>query len=1057
MQIFTYLNQLILLKRDFTSHLFIRNYGSFLNTTKHFSSVKSIFILMLIGFSISHHGLAQEKFNKSDSLKWNYYELQNTTAAKHWVDSLFTSLTPQQRLAQMIMVAAYYTGEKVNAEKIASIIKENNLGGVIFFSGGPVRQLNYTNYYQSLAKTPLLIGIDAEWGLAMRLDSTMKYPKQMSLGAIQDDSLIYAMGKDIADQCHRMGIHITFAPDVDVNNNPANPVINSRSFGESREKVCRKAYYYMKGLQDNKILAVAKHFPGHGDTDSDSHISLPVIKHSVSRLDSIELFPFKSIIHDGVAGVMVGHLNVPALDSTPNIASTLSFKIVNRLLRNSMHFNGLIFTDALNMKGVSKIYKSGKIETEAVKAGNDIILMPDDVSAALDAISKAIASGEISQARIDSSCRRILFAKYWAGLYKYRPCDTSHLNEDLNSTQSILLKKKLVTASLTLLSNKDSILPFKNLDRRSIAAIIIGNGYGKAFANALSLYAPVKSFFVPKDSSFAYYTHYIDSLKNYNTVIAAIVNTDMRASMTFGIKPQAVKLLDSITSVKPVVLALFANPYSIKWFKNSDQMKALLVAYEDNDVAQVAAAEVLFGGNTCNGRLPVQACSLFPINAGITLQNKIRMHYGMPEEIGLSSSKFQLIDSIVYDAISKKSMPGCQVLVSIKGNVIYHKAFGYHTYSNEKKVELSDLYDIASVTKISASVPSLMRLYEQGSIDLQQKLSHYMPELKHTNKKDMLLVDMLTHQAGLEPWIPFYLSTIRPLNSGETLFSKTADQIHPYKFAANTFVNKNVIYRDSLYSKVFSSRYSVPVADSLYILKTYKDSIYEKINQSEVQKKKEYKYSDLGYFYYQKIIESITHTRLDSLVAASFYKPLGATTTGYLPLKNFPKSQIVPTENDLVFRKQLIQGYVHDPAAAMLGGVAGHAGIFSDANDLAKLMQMYLQYGEYGGVRYFKKETIEYFTSSPFIDKGNRRALGFDKPEMNYNKIGPTCKCVSAKSFGHTGFTGTYAWVDPETQVVYIFLSNRVHPDQNSSKLVDLNVRTKIQEVIADALKTSVQ
>ncbi|MDP4274552.1 MAG: glycoside hydrolase family 3 N-terminal domain-containing protein [Bacteroidota bacterium] len=972
--------------------------------------------------------------------------------SKFWVDSVFNSLTPDERIGQLFMVSAWSNKDKRHVEEIANLIKNYKIGGLIFFQGGPVREAELTNYYQKLSKTPLLISIDGEWGLAMRLDSTEKYPKQMMLGAMHDDSLIYEMGCDIARQCQRIGIQINYAPVVDVNCNPYNPVINTRSFGEDKKNVSSKAMLYMAGLQNNHILAVAKHFPGHGDTDQDSHFTLPVIRQSLQRIDSVELYPFRELIKEGIGGVMVAHLNVPALDTAQNRPSTLSEKIINGLLKHDLGFKGLVFSDALSMKGVGRFQQPGTLEYLALKAGNDVLVSSEEIPQAIQEIKCHLYYGDISQEAVDSTCRKILAIKYWAGLNHYSPVQISSLMDDINTPQSDYLQQQIIESSLTLVSNLQDLIPLKRLDTLNLASVVIGNGKDNAFQKTLNLYAPFKHYTINKENSSKSFMHYIDSLAKYNVVVVGIINTDMRVSRNFGITQQTVDFIDSLCNRTNVVVDIFANPYTLSRFQNLRKAKAVVMSYEDSETTQRMSAQLIFGGIPAKGTLPVSTI-LYPEKTGIQIKDRIRLKYSVPEEEGMNRETLGKIDSVANDAIDKGAMPGCQILVARNGVVVYNKSFGYHTYEKKQPVTNDDIYDLASITKVSATLPSLMLLYDQGKFDFTKKLSAYLPELQNTNKKNIIIEDILTHQARLQPWIPFYFNTLSPANPQQTLFSKEKSEQYPYLFSPGMYVNKNIIYKKDLFVSKPDALHELQVADSLYLLTSYRDTMYNQINNSELLEKKEYKYSDLGFYYFQKLVEQETKTRLDSFAMENFYKPLGATTMGYLPLKRFSRSRIVPTENDQVFRRQLVHGYVHDPGAAMLGGVAGHAGLFASANDLAKLVQMYLQKGEYGGQQYFKPGTMDLFTTAPFIKKGNRRALGFDKPEMDYSKPGPSCQCVSALSFGHTGFTGTFAWADPESQIVYIFLSNRVNPDQNNPKLVDMNIRTKIQQIIYDSIE----
>jgi beta-glucosidase-like glycosyl hydrolase/CubicO group peptidase (beta-lactamase class C family) len=1001
------------------------------------------FFCLLISFTV------QGQKNQQTSIPLSKTEIKVDQSA-HWVDSVFNSLTPDERISQLIMIASYSNRNQMHTAEISYLVQTFNLGGIIFFQGGPIRQANMTNYFQMVAKTPLLIGIDGEWGLSMRLDSTFGFPRQMMLGAITNNQLIYDMGREIAHQMKALGIHINFAPVVDINSNPKNPVISNRSFGEYRENVTQKGLSYMKGMQDNGLLAVAKHFPGHGDTQTDSHFTLPIINHDFQRLDSIELFPFRELIKNDVSGIMVAHLHIPSLDPTPNIASTLSGNIIKKLLRKEMKFDGLIYTDALNMQGVSAFNKPGELEVKALQAGNDVLLMPSDPGIAIQAIKKAIRDGILNQSQIDSSCRRVLIAKYKAGLNNYKPIDLDSLKISINSKKASIIQRKLATSAITIVKNNFNLVPLQKLDTLKIAVVLAGTDQTNIFTETMGLYKNFDCYFLPNNIDSAQTDSLLFSLRHYNLVIGSIHNTNSQPQRNFGILPSSIGFFDTLATLRKVILHIPATPYALSLFKNIYNYQSIIVSYHDIPVTQEYSAQLIFGGIPAQGHLPVTA-SIFPVNTSIQTPAKFRLQYALPEEININSIQLNAVDSIVAEAIRVNAIPGCQVLAAKDGVVFYNKSFGYHTYDTIREVKNSDLYDLASLTKIAGTMPAIMKLYQDGEIRLKAKLSNYLHTLKKTNKKNITLIDILTHQAGLQPFIPIYMQVIEPVNRNEKLTSSTFSATYSIKLSNSLYGNTNTKFRNNLITQKPDIEHGILIADDMYISNSYADSIFAVINKSELLKEKQYKYSDLGFIYLYRLVEQKTRTAMNEYVDKYFYQKLGAETMGYLPLNHIDRNRIVPTENDQFFRKQTIQGYVHDPTAAMLGGVSGHAGVFANANDLAKLMQMYLNKGSYGGEKFFEPSTVEYFTSCPFCEHNNRRGVGFDKPEMK-SENGPTCQCVSEKSFGHSGFTGTYTWADPETGLLYIFLSNRVYPDASNNKLVELNIRTRIHEVFAKAI-----
>jgi beta-N-acetylhexosaminidase len=940
---------------------------------------------------------------------------------KQWVDSVFKSLSPQQRLGQLFMVAAWSNKDMKHVKEIKELIVSQHIGGLIWMQGGPLRQGKLANYYQTLAKTPLLYSIDGEWGLAMRLDSTPRYPKQMTLGAISNDSLIYHMGKQIARECKRIGLHVNFAPVVDVNNNPLNPVIGMRSFGENKYKVAQKGYMYMKGMQDEHVLANGKHFPGHGDTDSDSHKTLPFIKHSRERLDSLELYPFRYLFDRGLGSVMVAHLNIPSLDSSKNLASTLSPNVVQDLLKKQMGYTGLVFTDALNMKGVSKFYEPGHVDVKALLAGNDVLLFSENVPKAMNEITKAIQAGEISQDEIDERCRKILRAKFWCGLNQKQEVVTRNLLKELNTEESVALNDKLAAAAITLLKNDGNFLPLKNLDTLKIIEVSIGFEEENALGNTLKSYAYVEHVGLRHDATKKEVAEAFEKINSGDLVVLQLNKSSSKPDNNYGMGQQTLSLLDSIAKTKPSILVVLANPYIFNKIKDVSDFKAVIMAYEYLPSLLKASANAIIGANKIDGKLPVTT-NLFKAESGINLEPILPAVIKVAKTNYLNK-KFSEVDSIALWGIRERAYPGCAVVALKDGKVIYQKAFGRYTYNvDSKEVDNGTMYDLASVTKIASTALALMKLKSDEKFDYKNRLSYYLPYLEGSNKANLVIEDILTHQAGLQAWIPFYLRTIA----------------------------KKDEYVPGIYSKKFSDEFPTQVARKLFVVKGFQDTIYKRIVNSKLEMPGKYLYSDLGYYFMQQIIENLSQKKQDEYVK-DIYAQLGLSLT-YLPLKYFSLHQIAPTENDSKFRKQIIQGYVHDPGAALLGGVAGHAGLFGNALDLAKLMQMYLNKGELDGVRVLDSNVVKDFLSCHFCP-GNRRGICFEKPEPNPKKDSPVTAECSAESFGHSGFTGTFTWADPKNNLVVVFLSNRVFPDAEPNKLARLNIRLRIHKAFYDAIK----
>ena len=945
----------------------------------------------------------------------------------HWADSVLSTLSLDERIAQLVMVAAYSNKDAKHEAATEALIRERGIGGLIFFQGGPARQASLTNRYQASARTPLLLGMDLEWGLGMRLDSTMKFPRQMALGALQEDSLIEEMGLEIARQMNRLGVHVSFSPVVDVNNNPANPVINDRSFGEDRENVARKGIAYMRGLQRGGVIATAKHVPGHGDVDSDSHHTLPLIAHSRTRLDSLELYPFQRLVDEGLSAMMVGHLEVPALDSSKGLPSTLSRPIVSDLLARELGFKGLVFTDALNMKGVANADRPGEIEFRALLAGNDVLLFPQDPVKAIERIRKAVDDKEIDPMLIDHKCLKVLRAKQWAGLEKRTPVVIEGIHADLNTMHAEALRRKLYASAITVLADHRELLPLRDIGKQRIACVVIGDSIGNAFQRALSRYAEVKMLRCDKALKRDSLMALLRALEPYDRVIVSIHNTSWRPQTDFGVPETAIGIVREIAARKPAILTLFANPYRLTRAYGAHLLASVVVAYEENEITEDLAAQALFGAIGANGKLPITANSFYRCGDGRATAAIGRMPSTLPEAIGLRTASLSAIDGIVNEGIRARAYPGAQVLVAVDGEVVWDKAYGSATYDSGRAARADDLYDLASITKVASTTIALMRLVDEGKVDLDEPLGHYLTEIEgdHPAHARMSLRDILTHQAGLKPFVPFQNKLM-----------------------------KDGQFRPGLASDTASATHGVRVAEGLYIRNEYRDSLFHWVLSTPLEQKGQYVYSDMGYYLIQEMIERITGLSLDRYVQEKFYKPLGAATLTYKPFERFAKERIAPTEQDDLFRKKLVWGDVHDPGAAIKGGVAGHAGLFGSANDLAKVMQMLANGGTYGGTRYLSDAVVREFTKCQFCapnGTGNRRGLGWDKPVRD-GKGGPTCECVSYASFGHTGFTGTMAWADPEQHVVYIFLSNRVHPSAATNKLLELSIRTKVQEAVHAAV-----
>lgn len=968
--------------------------------------------------TVSAYTNPKEKQIDPSKVGFNFFE--DSKSEKKWVDSIYNSLTLEEKIGQLLVIVAYSNKDEAHFKELEKFVQDYKVGGLLYLQGSAVKQAKLTNRLQAKSKIPLFITIDAEWGLNMRLDSTYKYPYNMTLGAIKDISLIEKMGENMGEECKKMGIHFNFAPVLDINTNPSNPIIGYRSFGENKYEVTNRSIALMKGVQNKGVFSTGKHFPGHGDTSVDSHVGLPVLKFDKERLDSIEMFPYKPLFDKGLQSVMVAHLNVPALEEREKYPTSLSYKVVTELLQEKMGFKGLIFTDGLNMKGATNFRKHGDLELESILAGNDVLLNPEKVEVAFEKLKQAYNDTVLTDKRLEHSVRKILKFKYKAGLNKYKPIKIDNIVSEINPVENTTLLYKLYENAITVVKNTNDLLPIQDLQSAKIGYIKLGDDNGKNFLSTLKKYTEITDFTEN-------ITKPIDSLqsdlKDFNTIIIGLHKSDKTWWKIQDFTEKELDLIDKLSQTKNVIIDVFTKPYSLSKIKSFDNIKSVVVSYQNGDIAQEVSAELIFGAIGSKGRLPVSVGQYFKIGDGLETRKLNILGFTNPESVGMNSKILAKIENTALKAIIGKMTPGIQVLVARKGKVIYQKSFGYHTYRKDVKVKNSDIYDVASLTKIVSTLPNIMQAYDAKKINFETTLGTMIPQAKGTDKDSIKLKDFLSHYARLQAWIPFYKTTL----------------------------DSNKIPLKKYYSKSFSDKFKRQVAENLFIRNDFNDSIIKTIINSKLLDKKEYKYSDFTFILLKEYLEKATNKSLDVLSEENFYSKLGMNNTLYNPLRKFDQNSIPPTEIDNYFRHDKLQGYVHDMGAAMQGGVGGHAGIFSNAMDIAKIMQMYLQKGNYGGNQYFTEKTFNEFNTCHFCTEGNRRGLGFDKPQLT--KDGPTCGCVSTTSFGHTGFTGTMTWVDPETEIVYVFMSNRTFPDANlSNKLSKENIREDIQKIIQEAI-----
>ncbi|MDR2148690.1 MAG: serine hydrolase [Tannerella sp.] len=964
----------------------------------------------------------------------------NERDMEYWVDSVFETMSVDERIGQLFMIVAPPDNTAKNINKIVGLIRDQKIGGILFQKGNPESQLLLTKRIQEEADIPLMVALDGEWGLSMRLKNTTQFPRNMMLGAVSDLKLIEAYGAEVARQCREMGIHVNFAPDIDVNSNPANPVIGTRSFGEDPEDVARKAIAYSKGLEREGVLSVAKHFPGHGDTDIDSHDALPVINRNRKELEEVELYPFRQYIKSGLSGIMTAHLDIPAL-GTKGMPGSLSKEVVTRLLRNDMGFEGLCFTDGLQMQSVLES-DTKSIAVEALKAGNDVLVGPVNPAREFEAVKKAVKDKELKIKDLDERVRKILRYKYVLCIKNGLPLSSKNLLGRLNTPHADALNAALNAEALTLVKNTDNLLPIKYLDKVRIAAVSLGTGSDNEFQAVLKKYAQVDCFTLSDRSEAAARRDVFNKLSGYDLVIVGIHNGNIADSRD----------LQELSRNVNTVFVLFTTPYNCSSFQMSlESAQAVIIGYESTYYAQSYAAQLIFGGVAAKGALPVGISDLFAFGTGIQTE-KTRLGYGSPEEAGLNPYRMNQIDDIVREGLEKEAYPGCQVLVVKDGMIVYDKTFGYLDYSKKQKVTDNTVYDLASVSKATGTLLSVMKSYDEGNFTLKEKISNYVKGLKGTDKEDITIRELLYHESGLPSTISFFEMAIDRNSFNGSLYSGRKDAAHPVRFDARTYVNPNFKYNPKNVSTSGKNGFTTKVANNFYVSNAFvNDSIIEGIRRARFGKSGNYVYSDVNFILLKMMVEQQTGEALDRFLDRNFFSRLGANSTTYNPLNKMDSTLIAPSEIDKFVRKQTVRGYVHDESAAFQGGVSGNAGLFSNANDLAKVMQLYLNNGVYGGERLLSTKTCRLFTGSK--SPNSRRGLGFDKPDAKNPNNSPCGLLAPEAVYGHTGFTGTCFWIDPENNLFFIFLSNRTFPSRINSELFSLNIRTRIQDVIYKSLQ----
>lgn len=960
-------------------------------------------------------------------------EKVDARACEKWVDSVYNSLTERERVAQLVFPKVVPTQGKNSKATLKRMVENNGVGGLLFTAGSLEQYVEMTNYAQSIAKVPLLMTFDGEWGLSMRIDGTPKFPNNMALGAIDNPQLLKAYGREMARECRLAGIHVNFAPVLDVNSNPKNPVIGFRSFGEDPKRVGLLGTAYAQGLEEGNVQAVGKHFPGHGDTSTDSHKEITMVSHSLKTLESVDLVPFKQYIDAGISGIMVGHLVVPALDPSGRPAS-LSKEMTTELLRGKMGFDGLIYTDALGMKGAH--IKGVNPALAALKAGADVLLSSDTPLKDIDTLIAALKSGKIDSVTIADRCKRVLKYKYILGLQQHKSIDINGLAAKINSEEAKAVNDRLAKACITVLRNGNDILPIGNLGKNKIAIVNIGAMKNNNFAEICSRYARVDVYAAPTGQLGA---STLAEIRKHDVVVAAVYTDDATSRSAFG----------QVANMPGLVSVFMMNPYKMNKFHGAlKDSEAIVLAYDDLPETRAAAAMAIFGGIEVSGKLPVNLPNVAQLGTGIRLA-KSRLGYSSPIEHGMKASFTDSVDSIVNAALRSEAFPGCQVLVARHGDIVLEKAYGKITAGGDS-VSLSTVYDLASVSKAAGTLPGIMKAYDLNLFNLDVPAADYIPGLKKAGKT-FTPREMLYHETGMPAAINVYELMMDTTTYTGKLFTVRKDVDHGIWLMPNAWGNNTAKIRRDITRAERSDRFPVEAAKDLWVGQETFDTIMNVIYNQKLRKDKSYNYSCLNFCLLMDMEQRITGQSHDRWVGDSIFAPIGAYNAGYRPTLTHPLNQIAPTENDTFMRRQLVHGYVHDETAAMIGGVSGNAGLFASASDIAKLCQMWLNRGKYGDVQVLSEKTVDLFTRSK--SPTCRRGLGFDKPDMINPDWSPTCEEANASVYGHLGFTGTVFWVDPKNDLIFIFLNNRVNPTRDNKAFSESNIRPELFRQVYKSLE----
>lgn len=1003
-----------------------------MNLLHSLSRLKKSIVSPTITFLLFFNTISVQGQFAPDSLQWK--------EAMAYADSILQDLSLKEKVSQLVMPMIWPKNDQATWASWKEMVNKESYGGVLWQKGLPEDQLALTNYMRKYARIPMMVAIDGEWGLSMRLSKTVKWPRNMVLGATANEQLAYAYGVATAKEALKMGVHVNFAPVIDINSNPENPVIGTRSYGSDASLVTRLGIAYAKGLERTGILSTAKHFPGHGDTSSDSHKTLPVIKKSRAELDSVELIPFRHYIQNGLGGIMVAHLKVPALGATAK-ATSATAEVVTTLLQKELGFKGLIFTDGLGMKGIIQGVGGASVAVSVFQAGADVLLAPENPRETVSELLTAVKNNIISEKEVTLRARKIVAYKYCLGAFDRTPLRSKELIKSLSPSSAIKLREEIYQSAITLAKNEEGFFPI--LKGTSLAIINLG---GKLETNTLaqtfkSEGVKVESFTLTGKESKSKKSALFKRLNRYDRILLAV--SPSKHHINTG------DLLPLVKSSN-VSIALFSTPYDVRRFQSLlPNIKGVVFAYDTTVSAQRATALASVGKITFKGKLPVDLSPCFSFGTSLSF-TPFDLPQVSPESMGFDANKLMQIDSIALRGITDGAYPGCQILVARRGKIVYHKAFGYKDARKQRPNDKTTLYDLASITKAVVTVPLVMLAVAEGKLSLTATLGQYLPHLRKSDKEKITIRSLLYHTSHLPAGIPFYKALLDSTSFTPPLFTNKPGPLYTVQIESHKWGQKDWRYNDSLVSRDSSALYPIRFAKGYYLSSDVRPMIQKMIRDVKLQKKRAYHYSDLNFILLQDVLEAIYQKRLDQLFSEKVLSPLEIVDLFYLPYRNSSLSRLAEGQTDLFLRKQILLGDVDDESAAMLGGVSGNAGLYGSAYSLAKVVQLIANGGSLGGKKIIPQKEVRRFTTARI--KASPFALGFDRQRAK-NKPSNLSEKAPMETYGHTGFTGTCFWIDPINDLTYIFLSNRGTPERWNPKIIKGQIRKKIQTLIYSSLR----